>query len=76
MLPLRACGAMVMETTRRRTHEKVIGIGVWTANLEQLHQVVELAMDIAAHSDGAFLPKVSREQVVLTRGETYHWLNV
>ena len=43
------------EPRRARTHEEVVGVGVGTANLEQLHQVVELAVDISAHGDGAFL---------------------
>ena len=38
-----------------RTHEEVVGIWVGAADLEELHQVVELAMDISAHGDGAFL---------------------
>lgn len=39
----------------RLTHKEVISIWIWTTNTEQLHQVVELPMDIAAHRDGAFL---------------------
>ena len=38
-----------------RTHEEVVGVGVWPANLEQLHQVVELAVDVTADGDGTFL---------------------
>jgi len=34
------------------THEQVIRIGTPTAYLEQLHEVMELAMDVAAHGDG------------------------
>ncbi len=54
---------MVMATVkmRRRTHEKIIGIRIWTANLEQLHEVVELAVDIAAHGHGAFLPRLAED---------------
>lgn len=37
------------------THEEIIGIGVGTANLEQLHKIVKLAVDVPAHRDGAFL---------------------
>jgi hypothetical protein len=36
------------------THEKVVGIGVGSTNLEELHQVVELAVDITTDGDGAF----------------------
>ena len=37
------------------THEEVVGVWVWTANLEQLHQVMELAVDVTAHGHWAFL---------------------
>lgn len=37
------------------THEQVVGVGVRAANLEQLHQVMELAVDVTTHGDGAFL---------------------
>lgn len=40
-----------------RTHEEVVGVGVGAADLEQLHQVVELAVNVTAHSDGAFLAR-------------------
>lgn len=40
---------------RMLTHEEVIGVWVWAADLEQLHQIVELTMDIAAHRYRAFL---------------------
>ena len=35
-------------------HEEVVGVRVGPADLEELHQVVELAVDVAAHGDGAF----------------------
>ena len=38
-----------------RTHEEVIRVRVGPANFEQLHQVMELAMYIAADCDGTFL---------------------
>ena len=37
------------------THEEIIGVGVWAADFEQLHQVVELAVNVTANRDGAFL---------------------
>jgi hypothetical protein len=40
-----------------RTHEEVVGVGVGAANLEQLHEVVELTVDITADGDRAFLEK-------------------
>jgi hypothetical protein len=39
----------------RRTHEEVVGVGVGASDLEELHQIVELAVDISADGDGAFL---------------------
>lgn len=33
-------------------HEQVVGVGGLPSNLEKLHEVVELAVDIAAYSDG------------------------
>ena len=39
----------------RLTHEEVIGIWIGTTDTEQLHQVVELAMDVATYRDWAFL---------------------
>ena len=35
-------------------HEKVICVGRLSANSEKFHQVVELAVHVAAHSYGAF----------------------
>jgi hypothetical protein len=37
------------------THKEVVGIGIWSANLEQFHQIMELAMYVTADSDRAFL---------------------
>ena len=34
-------------------HEEVVGVRVGTADLEELHQVVELAVDVTADGDGA-----------------------
>lgn len=31
------------------THEEVVGVGIRASNLEQLHQVVELTVDVTAH---------------------------
>ena len=35
-------------------HEEVVGVRVRSADLEELHQVVELAVDVATDGDGAF----------------------
>lgn len=32
-----------------RTHEEIVRVGDVTADAEQLHQVVELAVDVAAY---------------------------
>jgi hypothetical protein len=37
------------------THEEVVRIRVWPANLEKLHQVMELTVYVAAHRHRAFL---------------------
>jgi hypothetical protein len=44
------------------THEEVIGIWIGAADSKQLHQIMELAMNVAADSHRAFLAidKVSR----------------
>ena len=41
------------------THEEVVCVWVWTTNPEELHQVVELAMYVAADGDWAFLVQQS-----------------
>ena len=35
-------------------HEEVVGVWVWPADFEEFHQVVELAVDVAADGHGAF----------------------
>ena len=37
------------------THEKVVGIRIRASDLEKLHEVVELAVNVAAYCDWAFL---------------------
>lgn len=39
----------------RRTHKEVVGVGIGTPNLEELHQVMELPVDVSADSNGTFL---------------------
>jgi len=39
----------------RLTHEQIIRVWIWPANSEQLHQVMELTMDVSAYGDWAFL---------------------
>jgi len=36
------------------SHEEVVSVGRLASDLEQLHQVVKLAVDISAHRDGTF----------------------
>jgi hypothetical protein len=43
----------IITTIHVITHEQVIRIGTLTAYLEQLHEVMELAMDVTADGDGA-----------------------
>jgi hypothetical protein len=43
------------QRTGRRTHEEVVGVGVGASDLEELHQIVELAVDISADGDRTFL---------------------
>lgn len=69
---------MVLIPDNERTHEQVVGVGVGTADLEQLHQVVELAVYITAHCNGAFLysckPRITHNAVMaqsLTTGCTF-----
>jgi hypothetical protein len=40
---------------RQRTHEEVVGVRVGATDLEQLHQIMELAVYITTDGDGAFL---------------------
>ena len=62
------------------THEEIVGIRIWAANSEKLHQIMELAMYITANSDGALLwtyEPCSRS--VIERGKfskPYHRLNI
>lgn len=37
------------------THEQVVCVGIRATNLEQLHQIVKLAMYVTADGDWAFL---------------------
>ena len=61
-----------------RTHEKIVRVGIGPSDLKELHEVVELAVDITADSNWAFLPtSVSKDVFFDTiRRTTYHWLNV
>jgi len=43
----------IVTTIHVITHEQVIRIWTLTAYLEQLHEVMELAMDVTADGDGA-----------------------
>lgn len=63
-----ACICEVPKEERVLTHEEVVGIWVWTTDLEQLHQVVELTMDITAHRHRAFLLQLV-SMLVERRGE-------
>jgi hypothetical protein len=45
---------------KERTHEEVVCVRIRATDLEQLHQVVELAVYVAAYRDGAFLCSCER----------------
>jgi hypothetical protein len=64
--------------SKQRTHEEVVGIGIGAANFEQLHQVVELAVYVAADCDGTFLGGNVSEAGEADRhnNKTYHWLHI
>lgn len=51
---------------RKRTHEEVVGVGVRPANPEKLHQVVKLAMYVAANCNRAFLWSIQNEFELLS----------
>ena len=38
----------VKSSVDKVTHEQIVRVGTLTADLEQLHQIVELAVDVAA----------------------------
>jgi hypothetical protein len=42
-------------TSAQRTHKEVVGIRVRSTNAEQLHQIMELSVNVAADCDRAFL---------------------
>jgi hypothetical protein len=42
---------MKYEWLRDCTHEEVVGVGDRTTDSEELHQVMELAVDVAAYLD-------------------------
>lgn len=58
----------------KRTHEEVVRIGIRPADAKQLHKVVELAMDVAADCDWAFL--CLSINCVDVRRQPYHWLHI
>ena len=62
------------------THEKVVSIRIWASNLEELHEIVELAVDVATYCDRAFLlqnfsmnDSVAKALISLI---PYHWLYI
>jgi hypothetical protein len=40
---------MRCERLRDCTHEEVVGVGDWTADSEELHQIMKLAVNVAAY---------------------------
>ena len=45
----RICRSLIL------THEEIVGVWIWSANLEELHQIVELTMYVTTHGNRAFL---------------------
>lgn len=43
----------IVPTVNIITHEEVVCVGGLPSNAEQLHQIVELSMNVSAHGDGA-----------------------
>jgi hypothetical protein len=60
------------------THEEVVGVWVWTTNLEQLHQIMELAVNVTTHGHWAFLLHMCERfgSRGLELESTYDWLDV
>lgn len=47
--------SLVAFTSMERTHEEVVRVWIWAANLEELHQIMELAVYVTTNSHWAFL---------------------
>lgn len=66
------------------THEKIVCIWIGTPNLEQLHQVMKLAVNVTTNRNRAFLFRSSQTQFQLssqsrdsaTNPTTYHGLHI
>lgn len=62
------------------THEKVVGIRIWASNLEELHEVVKLAVNVATYCDRAFLlQNISINNSIVSALISlipYHWLYI
>lgn len=70
-------GTMFFSVGSRLTHKKIVGVRIRPSNLEQLHQVVKLAVDIATHRHRAFLScLVSTEWLLPDIVPTYHGLHI
>lgn len=63
-----------------RTHEEVVGVWVGAADLEKLHQIVELAVDVTTDGDWTFLDEAGEHEGGKAYGvalmETYNRLDV
>lgn len=58
------CLYRIISTVDIVTHKEVVGIRVGTSDPEQLHQVVELAVDVTTHCYGASLANSVSNSVV------------
>ena len=50
------------------THEKIIGIWIRSSDSEQLHEIVELSVDISADRDGTSLGERAWSASLVSRG--------
>ena len=60
----------------RHTHEEVVCVWIWSADSEELHEIMELAMDISTDCHGAFLGTVVSQGQVAGLNAAYHRLDI
>jgi hypothetical protein len=66
----------MLSTVTTPTHEKVVRIRVWSTNAEELHEVMELPMNITADRDWAFLSSINIVFFFRSLIVTYDGLNI
>ena len=58
------------------THEQIVGVWIRTTDSEQLHQIMELAMDVSAHCYWTFLHSPLALAISHRRRASYHRLHI